>query len=81
MTTPDAVQYAILYCTVQRVTIPDAVQYAILYCTVHRVTIPDAVQYAILYCTESDDTRCCGNTICSPEDGHVNARNMSGIVV
>ena len=31
--------------------------------------------------TESDDTRCCDNTICPPEDGHVNARNMSRIVV
>ena len=31
--------------------------------------------------TESDDTRCCVNTICPPEDGHVNARNMSRIVV
>ena len=31
--------------------------------------------------TESDDTRCCDNTIYPPEDGHVNARNMSRIVV
>jgi hypothetical protein len=31
-------------------------------------------------CTESDDTRCCDNIICPPEDGHVNARNMSLIV-
>ena len=31
--------------------------------------------------TESEDTRCCVNTIFSPEDGHVNARNMSGIIV
>jgi hypothetical protein len=31
--------------------------------------------------TGSDDTRCCDNTICPPEDGHVNARNMSGIVM
>jgi len=31
--------------------------------------------------TESDNTRCCANTICPPEDGHVNARNMSRIVV
>ena len=31
--------------------------------------------------TESDDARCCDNTICPPEDGHVNARNMSRIVV
>ena len=23
-------------------------------------------------CTESDATRCCENTICPPEDGHVN---------
>ena len=27
--------------------------------------------------TESDDTRYCDNTVCPPEDGHVNARNMS----
>ena len=31
--------------------------------------------------TEIDDTRCCDNTICPPEDGHVNARNMSRIVM
>ena len=26
--------------------------------------------------TDSEDTRCCVNTIFPPEDGHVNARNM-----
>ena len=31
--------------------------------------------------TDSDDTRCCVNTIFPPEDGHVNARNMSRIIV
>ena len=31
--------------------------------------------------TESDDTRCCDNTIYPPEDGHVDARNMSRIVM
>ena len=31
--------------------------------------------------TESDDTRCCVNTIFPPEDGHVNARNVSRIIV
>ena len=31
--------------------------------------------------TESDDTRCCDNTICPPEDGHVNVRNMSTTVM
>ena len=31
--------------------------------------------------TDSDDTRCCDSTICPPEDGHVNARNMSRIVM
>jgi hypothetical protein len=30
--------------------------------------------------TESDDTRFCDNKIPPPEDGHVNARNMSRIV-
>ena len=31
--------------------------------------------------TESEDTRCCVNTIFPPEDGHVNARNMWRIIV
>ena len=31
--------------------------------------------------TESDDTRCCDNTICPPEDDHVDARNMSRILM
>ena len=31
--------------------------------------------------TESDDTRCCDKTICPPEDGRVNARNMSRFVM
>ena len=34
------------------------------------------VQYSM-----PDDTRCCDNTICPPEDGHVNARNMSRIIM
>jgi len=49
-------------------------------CTVHRL------RAALNRCTvqpftESNDTRCCENTICPPEDGRVNARNMSRIVV
>ena len=31
--------------------------------------------------TESDDTRYCDNTVCPPEDGHVNPRNLSRIVM
>jgi len=31
--------------------------------------------------TKSDETRCCDNTICPPEDGHVIARNTSRIVM
>ena len=31
--------------------------------------------------TESEDTRCCDNTIFPPEDGHVNDRNTSRIIV
>ena len=45
-----------------------------------------ALQSALNQCTvqpftESDDTRCCVNTIFPPEDGHVNPRNMSRIIV
>ena len=39
------------------------------------------IRHTVLYCTESDDTRCCDNAICPPEDGHVNARNKSRIVM
>jgi len=38
-------------------------------------------RYTVQPFTESDDTRCCVNTICPPKDGYVNARNMSRIVV
>ena len=31
--------------------------------------------------TDSKDTRCCVNTIFPPEDGHVNAQNMSRIIM
>ena len=45
-------------------------------CTV-QYSMPDTVQPF----TESDDTRCCDNKICPSEDGHVDARNMSRIVM
>jgi hypothetical protein len=38
------------------------------------------IRHTVQPFTESDDTRCCDNTICPLEDGHVNARNMSRIV-
>ena len=46
----------------------------------------DSVESALIWhtvqpFTESDDTRCCDDTICPPEDGHVDARNMSRIVM
>jgi len=31
--------------------------------------------------TESDDTRCCNNTICPPEDEHSTAGNMLRIIM
>jgi len=31
--------------------------------------------------TESEDSRCCNNTICPPEDEHNTARNMSRIIM
>jgi len=36
---------------------------------------------ALNRCTVQPFTRCCVNKICPPEDGHVNARNMSRIVM
>jgi len=38
-------------------------------------------QYTVQPFTESEDTRCCMNIIFPPEDGHVNARNVSRIIV
>jgi hypothetical protein len=39
------------------------------------------IRHTVQPFTESDDTSCCDNTICPPEDGHVDARNMSRIVM
>jgi hypothetical protein len=38
------------------------------------------IRHTVQPFTESDDTRCCDNTIFPPEDGHVDARNMSRVV-
>jgi hypothetical protein len=38
--------------------------------------LPNLMHNALQPFTESDDTRCCDNTICPPEDGHVDARNI-----
>jgi hypothetical protein len=39
------------------------------------------IRHSVQPFTENNDTRCFDNTICPPEDGHVNARNMSRIVM
>ena len=39
------------------------------------------VEFTLETFTENEDNRCCVNAIFPPEDGHVNARNMSGIIV
>ena len=39
------------------------------------------VRHTVQPFTESDDIRCCDNTICPPEDGHADARNMSRIIM
>jgi hypothetical protein len=39
------------------------------------------IRHTVQPFTESGDTRCCDNKICPPEDGHVDARNMSRIVM
>jgi hypothetical protein len=51
-------------------------------CTVHQLRADSALsRFTVQPFTESDVTRCCENIIGPPEDGHVNARNMSRIVV
>ena len=45
-------------------------------CTVHSLN-----QCTVQAFTESEDTRCCVNAIFPPEDGHVDARNMSRIIM
>jgi hypothetical protein len=56
-------------------------------CTVqYSKPVESGLQSALNLCTvqtftESEDTRCCVNKIFPPEDGHVNARNMSRIIM
>ena len=51
-------------------------------CTVCRMRADSAlIRHSVQPFTESDDTRCCDNTTCPPEDGHVDARNMSRIIM
>ena len=51
----------------------------------HSTLVESGLQSALNQCTvqttESEDTRCCVNTIFPPEDRHVNARNMPRIIV
>ena len=54
--------------------------------TLYIYSMPDesrlqSIRHTVQPFTESDDIRCCDNTICPPEDGHVDARNMSRIVM
>jgi hypothetical protein len=39
------------------------------------------IRHTVKAFTESDDTRCCNNTICPLEYGHDIARNMSWIIM
>ena len=39
------------------------------------------IQRTVRPFTESEDSRCCNNTICPPEDEHNTARNMSRIIM
>jgi hypothetical protein len=39
------------------------------------------IRHSVKPFTEIDDTRCCDYTICPPEDGRVDARNMSRILM
>ena len=50
-------------------------------CIITASGIVTLIRHTVQPFKESDDTRCCDNTICPPEDGHVDARNMSRIVM
>ena len=51
-------------------------------CTVNWLRAESALnQFTVQTFTESEDTGCCVNIIFPPDDGHVNARNMSRIIV
>ena len=47
----------------------------------HIYTKSTIIRHTVQPFTESDDTRCCNNTICPPEDEHGTDRNMSRIVM
>ena len=51
--------------------------YSLTICLLHSALNQCTVQTF----TESEGTRCSVNTVFPPEDGHVNARNMSRIIV
>ena len=50
-------------------------------CIITASGIVTLIRHTVQPFTESDDTRCCDNTACAPEDWHVDARNMSRIVM
>ena len=50
-------------------------------CIITASGIVALIRHTVQPLKDSDDTRCCDNTICPPEDGHVNARSMSRIVM
>jgi hypothetical protein len=47
----------------------------------HTVQPDESRLHTVQAFTKSDNTSCCDNKIYPPEDGHVNARNMSRIVM
>jgi len=55
--------------------------YAASFIFVNRIPYYYFINTRSLTYFQSDDTRCCDNTICPPEDGHVKARNMSRVIM
>ena len=67
------------------ITASGIIKLSVQYSTVCRMRADSAesalIRHTVQPFTESDDTRCCDNTICPPEDGRVDARNISRIVM
>jgi len=67
-------------CTVCRTRADSAEQSALIRQTVYSAESA-LIRHTAQPFTEGDDTRWCDNTICLSEDGHVNSRNMSRIIM
>jgi hypothetical protein len=61
--------------------VSDNIKKNTILCQVTELLMQFCIYSTVQPFTKSDYTRCYDNTICPPEDGHVDARNMSRIIM